>query len=62
MAGRIPIATIALLLGGCDGPHEEAGERADVRNGLVDSVSSIKAGPMERAGERLDEVGEPKEQ
>jgi hypothetical protein len=62
MAGRISIAAVALLLGGCDGPHEEAGERADVRNGLVDSVSSIKAGPMERAGERLDELEERNKQ
>jgi hypothetical protein len=62
MPGRILMVAVALLLGGCDGPHEEAGERADVRNGLVDSVGSIKAGPMERAGERLDELEERKEQ
>lgn len=46
----------AFLLAACDGPHEEAGEKADVRSGAVDSESSLVAGPAEKAGERLDEA------
>jgi hypothetical protein len=52
---RITIAPVAaLLLAACDGPHEEAGEKADVAAGLTDSASSLKSGPHERLGERLD--------
>lgn len=50
-----PLVALGLLLAGCDGPHERAGEKADVRAGFTDSVSSLKSGPMERAGEKLDQ-------
>ena len=51
------ISCLTLLMAtGCDGPHEEAGERADVAAGLSDSTASIKAGPHERLGERLDQI------
>jgi hypothetical protein len=55
MIPHVPLAVLALLLAGCDGPREQAGERADVRAGLTDTVGSLKSGPMERAGEKLDE-------
>jgi hypothetical protein len=38
----------------CDGPHEDAGERADARNGATSGASSIISGPAEKAGERQD--------
>ena len=55
MTRYVPLVAFAWLLAGCDGPHEKAGEKADVRAGLSDTVSSLKSGPMERAGEKLDE-------
>ena len=38
----------------CDGPHEEAGEKADATSGATGGESSIIAGPAEKAGERKD--------
>jgi hypothetical protein len=40
----------------CDGPHEEAGEKADVAAGAVGSTHSLRQGPAERAGEKQDEA------
>jgi hypothetical protein len=55
MIGRLLLATSAAsLLFGCDGPHEEAGEKADVRSGASGTVASLRSGPMERAGEERD--------
>lgn len=44
----------AIALNACDGPHEEAGEKADARNGFTSGESSIIAGPAEKAGEQRD--------
>lgn len=38
----------------CDGPHEDAGERADARNRATGGESSIISGPAEKEGERKD--------
>ena len=51
----VPIFAAGILLAACDGPHEHAGEQADVRAGFTDTVGSLKSGPNERAGEKLDE-------
>ena len=57
MRTRIPHYLLAIvLLAGCDGPHEEAGEQADVKAGDSDTSGSLKSGPRERAGEKLDEL------
>ena len=42
------------LIWSCDGRHEDAGEKADARNGLTGGESSIVAGPAEKAGEQKD--------
>jgi hypothetical protein len=46
---------VALLCAACDGPHEEAGEKADVAAGYTDTTSSLRQGPNERRGEKEDE-------
>jgi hypothetical protein len=48
------ILLTAGLIWSCDGRHEDAGERADARNGLTGGESSIVAGPAEKAGEQKD--------
>lgn len=58
MTRHLSLLALALILAGCDGPHEQAGERADVAAGRSDTVGSLKSGPMERAGEKLDEQEE----
>jgi hypothetical protein len=51
---RVTFGFLTLCLAGCDGRHEEAGEKADVAAGFTDSTGSITAGPNERRGEKLD--------
>jgi hypothetical protein len=53
------LRTSAILLAAtglhaCDGPHEDAGERADARSGATGGASSIISGPAEKAGEQRD--------
>ncbi|HEX8126975.1 MAG TPA: hypothetical protein VF548_15475 [Allosphingosinicella sp.] len=41
-----------LALAACDGPREQAGEKADNASGAVDGEDSMKSGPAETMGER----------
>lgn len=55
---RIVRTSIVLLaasaLFACDGPNEEAGEKADARSGATGGESSMISGPAEKAGEQKD--------
>ena len=54
---RISIAAlVALTLVACDGPRENAGEKADAAAGVVPSEDSIRSGPAETMGERQDKA------
>lgn len=46
----------ALVLAACDGPQEQAGEKADNASGVVDGEDSVQSGPAETMGERRDQV------
>jgi hypothetical protein len=48
--------TIALAVAACDGPREQAGEKADNAAGAVDGEDSLKSGPAESMGERQDQA------
>jgi phage/plasmid primase-like uncharacterized protein len=58
---RIPAAltlAAALAVAACDGPREQAGEKADNASGAVDGEDSVKSGPAETMGERQDEAAD----
>ena len=55
-ARRLVITAGALLLLGCDGPRENAGEKADANAGAVSSEDTLESGPAERLGEKQDAV------
>jgi hypothetical protein len=50
----VTILAAAAAIQACDGPHENAGEKADARSGATGGASSMIAGPAEKAGERQD--------
>jgi hypothetical protein len=52
------IACIILGLAACDGPREQAGEKADNASGAVGSEDTLRSGPAETMGERQDEAAE----
>jgi hypothetical protein len=49
------VAALALVAG-CDGPKEDAGEKADANAGVVSSEDTIAKGPAERVGEAQDQA------
>jgi len=53
--------TACLITAACDGPHEDAGERIDARDGATGGTGSIVAGPAERRGEALDRAEKERE-
>lgn len=54
MTRRLPLVALAcaMLLAGCDGPHEQAGEKADAAAGIKDGP--LSPGPNEKLGEIQD--------
>lgn len=44
----------ALGLAACDGPRENAGEKADAAAGRVESEDTLRSGPAEEMGARQD--------
>lgn len=52
---------LSLVAASCDGPHERAGERADMADGVTDTTASLRAGPAEKAGERMDQAERERE-
>ena len=52
------LLALALVVAGCDGPQEQAGEKQDVAAGVVESEDSMSSGPAETMGERADEAAE----
>ena len=53
---RATLAALILLVAACDGPQEQAGEKADAQAGAVESEDSLRSGPAETMGERSDEA------
>lgn len=47
---------LCLSIAACDGPRENAGEKADVAAGKVGSEDTMRQGPAERLGEKADEA------
>jgi hypothetical protein len=62
MLRLLTIGTAAMALAACDGPREQAGEKADNASGAVESEDSIKSGPAETMGERLEEQADAQRQ
>ncbi|QAY76394.1 hypothetical protein [Sphingosinicella sp. BN140058] len=49
---------LVMMVAACDGPQEQAGEKADNASGAVDGEDSIESGPAETMGERNDEAAD----
>lgn len=49
---------LVLTVTACDGPQEQAGEKADNASGAVDGEDSVESGPAETMGERNDEAAD----
>jgi hypothetical protein len=45
----------------CDGPRENAGEKADFETGAVNSEDTLRKGPAEKLGEKQDRAAETRE-
>jgi len=55
----LPAATLALsLAAACDGPREQAGEKADAASGAAPGEDSMGKGPAERLGEKQDQIAD----
>ena len=52
---------IAAALVACDGPRENAGEKADFASGAVNSEDTLQKGPAEQLGEKQDRAAETRE-
>lgn len=52
------VLVAGLLLAGCDGPRENAGEQADANAGVVSSEDTLASGPAETVGEAQDRAAE----
>lgn len=52
---------IAAAVVACDGPRENAGERADLESGAVNSEDTLRKGPAEQLGEKQDRAAETRE-
>ena len=52
---------IAAAVVACDGPRENAGEKADVASGAVNSEDTLRQGPAEQLGEMQDRAAETRE-
>jgi hypothetical protein len=57
---RLIILT-AFVMVGCDGPRENAGEKADFESGAVNSEDTLRKGPAEQMGEKQDRAAEARE-
>src|SRR5688572_28910107 len=56
---RICVITCLVFgIAACDGPREQAGEKADNASGAVGSEDTLRSGPAETMGERQDEAAE----
>ena len=52
---------IAAAVVACDGPRENAGEKADFESGAVNSEDTLRKGPAEQMGEKQDTAAEARE-
>lgn len=50
------IACLSLTIAACDGPQEQAGEKADIESGAVTGNDWMRSGPAETMGARKDEA------
>jgi len=58
MRFTIIAAAMLLPLAACDGPREQAGEKADNASGAVKSEDTMRSGPAETMGEKEDRAAE----
>jgi hypothetical protein len=62
-AGPCSLWILALLaVVACDGPQEQAGEKADAQAGAVESEDTVRSGPAETMGEQADQAAESTEE
>jgi hypothetical protein len=47
---------VAVAVAACDGPREDAGEKADFASGAVNSEDTLRQGPAEKLGEKQDQA------
>lgn len=52
------LLAVGILLAGCDGRRENAGEQADANAGVVSGEDTLVSGPAETAGEAQDRAAE----
>lgn len=52
---------LAAALAACDGPRENAGEKADFASGAVNSEDTLRKGPAEQLGEKQDKAAGTRE-
>ena len=57
---RLIILT-AIVMVACDGPRENAGEKADFESGAVNSEDTLRKGPAEQLGEKQDKAAQARE-
>ena len=55
---KLLVLTTALAAAACDGPRENAGEKADADANLVGSEDTLRSGPAEELGARQDAAAE----
>ncbi|MDQ3140420.1 MAG: hypothetical protein M3Q15_06815 [Pseudomonadota bacterium] len=51
---KLLLVALSLSVAACDGPRENAGEKADVAAGTVDGEDTFRSGPAEEMGARQD--------
>lgn len=55
---KVLAVTAGLATASCDGPRENAGEKADAAAGRVDSEDTLRSGPAEEMGAKQDAAAE----
>lgn len=52
---------VVAAVAACDGPREDAGEKADFESGAVNSEDTLRQGPAEQLGEKKDRAAQTRE-
>ncbi len=55
---KVLALTTVFAISACDGPRENAGEKADAAAGRVDSEDTLRSGPAEELGAKQDAAAE----
>lgn len=62
LAIKVLPAALLLIAAACDGPQEQRGEQIDAASGAVGSEDSMRSGPAETLGERMDDAAKSADQ